>query len=214
MSLTPAADVATSISWRYEVFGAAISSSRPSRSLIDTRLRVANAWSGGTTSNRSSSNKVVATRSGAGTGRLTIAMSRAPLASCGSRLVDVASTTNMRTSGCRSPMTSSSRGASHRAVVPIMPMRTVPVTSPRMAATSATIASSSDRTRRARSTTASPSSVSRPAPGRRASRRAPARGGRHGSRCSTARCAARRRRPRSCRGRPRRPGRELAQVHR
>ena len=53
-------------------------------------------------------------------------------------------------------------GTSHRAVVPIMPTRTVPVTSSLQAATSDNRASSSDRIRRARATTTVPSSVSRP----------------------------------------------------
>ena len=47
-------------------------------------------------------------------------------------------------------------------VVPIMPRRTVPTTSSRSAVTSATMASSSFMTRRARSITTSPSSVRRP----------------------------------------------------
>ncbi len=55
-----------------------------------------------------------------------------------------------------------SRGTSQRAVVPIMPTRTVPVTSSLQAATSEIRASSSDRIRRARATTTVPSWVSRP----------------------------------------------------
>ena len=72
------------------------------------------------------------------------------------------STTTSRSLGCRWRTMSIRRGTSQRAVVPIMPTRTVPVTSSLQAATSATRASSSDRIRRARATTTVPSSVSRP----------------------------------------------------
>ena len=58
----------------------------------------------------------------------------------------------------------SSGGTSHRPVVPITPRRTWPATSSRMEATSAASASSSAWTRRARATTAAPSSVSRRRP--------------------------------------------------
>ncbi len=61
--------------------------------------------------------------------------------------------------GWRSAANSISWGASHRAVVPIIPTLTVPVTSSLQAATSETSASSSERMRRARANTASPSWV-------------------------------------------------------
>jgi len=53
-------------------------------------------------------------------------------------------------------------GTSQRPVVPIIPTRTVPETSSRMAATSETMASSSPIMRRPRPTTTRPSAVSRP----------------------------------------------------
>ena len=67
-----------------------------------------------------------------------------------------------RSLGWRWRATSISRGTSQRAVVPIIPTRTVPVTSSLQAATSDTRASSSDRIRRARATTTVPSSVRLP----------------------------------------------------
>ena len=72
------------------------------------------------------------------------------------------STTTSRSLGWRTRAMSIRRGTSQRAVVPIIPTRTVPVTSSLQAATSATRASSSERIRRARATTTVPSSVRRP----------------------------------------------------
>ena len=65
-------------------------------------------------------------------------------------------------SGARRVTASSTRGTSQRAEVPMHPRRTVPVTSSRSAATSASSASSSAWIRRARRTTAWPSSVRNP----------------------------------------------------
>ena len=95
-------------------------------------------------------------------GNVTTARSSCPEASCCSSCMLEPSATLRWMWGWRTRSRSKSWGTSHRPVVPIMPRRTVPTTSSRRAVTSATIASSSFMTRRARSSTTSPSSVSRP----------------------------------------------------
>ena len=74
----------------------------------------------------------------------------------------VASTTTSPTLGWRSVKATSSGGTSHRAVVPMTPSRTLPVTSSCNEATSAESASNSDWIWRDRRTTISPASVSWP----------------------------------------------------
>ena len=95
-------------------------------------------------------------------GKVTTARSSWPEASSCSSCALWPSSTLRWMCGWRTRRRSKSWGTSHRPVVPIMPRRTVPTTSSRSAVTSATIASSSFITRRARCVTTSPSSVSRP----------------------------------------------------
>ncbi len=95
-------------------------------------------------------------------GKVTTARSSWPDASCCSSWTLEPSATFRWMWGWRTRSRSKSWGTSQRPVVPIMPRRTVPTTSSRRAVTSATMASSSFMTRRARAMTTSPSSVSRP----------------------------------------------------
>ena len=74
----------------------------------------------------------------------------------------MASTSTSRTSGWCSSIDSNRRGASQRAVVPIIPSRAVPATFAPSEATSDDSDSSSERMRAARVSTASPSLVGRP----------------------------------------------------
>ena len=74
----------------------------------------------------------------------------------------VPSVKKSRIRGCRLVSSSKTLGINHRPVVPIIPERTIPVTSERVATTSSIMDSSSPRTRRARVTTIWPSSVNVP----------------------------------------------------
>ena len=159
----PNGRVTLSSSSRNAVPGRGSSSSRSARSSsCSGRSIEAMGCPSGTTSIRSSSKRSRVTRSLPLTGRWRMARSSCPLASCGSSPVVVPSTMTRRSWGWRWAAASMRRGTSQRAVVPIIPTRTVPVTSSLQAATSDMSASSSDRMRRARATTTVPSAVRRP----------------------------------------------------
>ena len=136
-----------------------------------TRSRRASSWPSGASATRSSEKRGSVSMSGSSTGRFTTAKSSRSRTSSGTSDVVVASTTITSSLGWRRCASSSSRGTSHRAVVPITPVRTVPARSSRSDTRSSWMARSSTWMRRARSATISPSGVRLPLS--RSMRRAP-----------------------------------------
>ena len=87
--------------------------------------------------------------SGSSIGRCTIAASYCPDSSAGMSTDVLPSATMTRTCGWRADISDRRRGSSQRAVVPSIPRRTSPTTSPSRWASSAAISSTSRSTRRA-----------------------------------------------------------------
>ena len=113
----------------------------------------------GTTATSASSRRVSATRRRSLTGSVTIAWASSPPITSAARRSEAASLTRSRMPGARTRSAATRRGTIQRLAVPTVPKLASPTSSPWSMDRSTRSASSSRRTRRARSMTRSPHSV-------------------------------------------------------